>query len=156
MRGRSRMAALTLVAGLALAATVDVRGDGPKSKATAAVVNKVSLVLQITGLGPDGCEVEIRPGHPACDFKPIARKVNAFGQLSLPAVEVKSTSADRDCLFAITVKEPGKDSRTVKRGLQLNAEAPGQKAIPEQSLLCMIRSTSVAAAARGGSTMTVK
>lgn len=138
MQGRSRMAALTLVAGAVLLGTGPTsRADGP------AVVNKVTLRLQITGLGRDGCEVEIKPGHPACDFKAIARKVGPTGH-TFTDLEVKSTSADRDCLFAITVKEPGQPPRTIRRGLRLDAPAEG-KAVPRQFLDCLLRSPSLAA-----------
>src|SRR4051812_26241709 len=115
MQGRSWMAALTLAAAATLPGTGPIaRADGPP------VVNKVTLRLRITGLGREGCEVEIRPGHPACDFKAIARKLGPGGDDTFADLEVKSTSADRDCLFAITVKEPGQPPRTIRRGLRLD------------------------------------
>ncbi|MGZ6300234.1 MAG: hypothetical protein ACXWMN_07060, partial [Candidatus Limnocylindria bacterium] len=56
-----------------------------------------------------------------------------------------STSADRDCLFAITVKEPGQPAKTVKRGIRLDrAEGDGGK-VPAQTFTCMLRSPSLAA-----------
>ena len=39
------------------------------------VVNQVNLELHLTGTGSQGCEVEIKPGHPACRFKPIKEKL---------------------------------------------------------------------------------
>ena len=144
MQGRLWMAALTLVTGLNIPATRLAIADGPKN-APVPVVNKVSLMIQITGLGRDGCEVEIKPGHAACSFKPITETLKQSGRINLPAVEVTSTSADRDCLFAITVKEPGQPPKTIKRGLRLDAPSATTKAIPEQTFTCLLRSPSLAA-----------
>jgi len=141
MQGRSWMAALTLVAATALALigeTRDVRADDP------AVVNKIALTLKITGLGRDGCEVEIKPGHPGCEFKSITQKLDRKGLIDFKPFEVKSTSADHDCLFAITVKEPGQPAKTIKRGLVLKSPEAGVSAIPSQNFLCLLRSPSLA------------
>lgn len=140
MQGRSWMAALTLAAATALAlqgGTRDARADDP------AVVNKITLTLKITGLGREGCDVEIKPGHAGCDFKTITQKLDRNGQIDFKPFEVTSTSADHDCLFAITVKEPGQPPKTVKRGLVLVSN--GTKAIPAQNFSCLLRSPSLAA-----------
>jgi len=136
MQGRSRMAALKLVAATALALigeTRDVRADDP-----------AALTLKITGLGRDGCEVEIKPGHPGCEFKSITQKLDRKGLIDFKPFEVKSTSADHDCLFAITVKEPGQPAKTIKRGLVLKSPEAGISAIPSQNFLCLLRSPSLA------------
>jgi hypothetical protein len=150
MQGRSWMAALTLAAATALAlqgGTRVARADDP------AVVNKITLTLKITGLGREGCEVEIKPGHAACEFKKISQKLDRNGQIDLKPFEVKSTSADHDCLFAITVKEPGQPVKTVKRGLVLVKPAPGARAVPSQNFSCLLRSPSLAARDDSGKTI---
>ena len=70
MQGRSWMAALALAAGVALVAARPATRAGE----TPAVVNKVTLDLRIAGLGPKGCEVEIKPGHPLCDSSRSRRR----------------------------------------------------------------------------------
>jgi hypothetical protein len=149
MQGRSWMAALALATGVALAPigrpTPTRAGDSP---APAAVLNKVTLTLRITGLGDEGCEVEIKPGHAACQFETQTKKVKYGGQsqgeLSVAALPVKSTSPDRDCQFTITIKEPGQPPRTVRRGIRLVVPTPGA-AVPEQTFKCYLRSPSLAA-----------
>jgi hypothetical protein len=140
------MAALALAAGVAIA--LGLSKAPARAGEDAAVVNKVTLFLAITGLGPDGCEVEVKPGHPACAFEPVAKKVksagNERGELTLSAMTVKSSSPDRDCLFTITVKEPGQPPRVVKRGIRLVAPKDGA-ATPEQTFKCYLRSPSLAA-----------
>lgn len=104
-----------------------------------AAVGKVRLNLQITGLGPEGALVEIKPAHKACEFKPISRRLTAAdrGRLELEPFDVKTTSADRDCTFSITVTEPKQASRTFRRGLRVsNPPADGIVAI--QSLPCFL------------------
>ena len=150
MQGRSWMAAWTLAAATALAfqgGTGIARGDDN------AVVNKITFTLKITGLGRDGCEVEIKPGHPGCEFKPITQKLDRNGQIDLKPFEVKSTSADHDCLFAITVKEPGRAPKTIKRGLVLVTAPAGTKAVPAQNFSCLLRSPSLAARDDTGKTV---
>jgi hypothetical protein len=140
------MAALALAAGVALADAARPApargGDKPP------VVNKVTLYLRITGLGPDGCEVEIKPGHPLCDFPAVTKKVKyggqAQGELTLDGMNVKSTSPDRDCQFSITIKEPGQPPRSVHRGIRLVSPKAGA-AVPEQTFKCYLRSPSLAA-----------
>jgi hypothetical protein len=83
----------------------------------------VQLELRIAGLGASGCDVEIRPGHPGCKFQPITRHVTSTGQLSLELRDVETKNADRDCTFAITIREPGHETRTVHRGLRISPQA---------------------------------
>jgi hypothetical protein len=140
------MAALALAAGIAL--VVSQPTPTRASDETPASVNKVTLYLRIAGLGPDGCEVEIKPGHPLCDFESVTKKVKyggqAQGEITLEAMKVKSTSPDRDCQFTITVKEPGQPPRVVRRGIRLVLAAPGAP-MPEQTFKCYLRSPSLAA-----------
>jgi hypothetical protein len=130
------------------------RADGPPpaqapDPAPDGVVNKVTLELQISGLGRAGCEVQVKPGHAGCQFDPVVEKVGR-GQvgdrviLRLDPILAKSTHADRECAFAITIKEPGKPPRTSRRGLRLAAGTP-DRPIPSQSLTCYLSSPSLAA-----------
>lgn len=148
MQGRSWMAALGLAAGVALALVGRSTPARAGDEAPAAVVNKVTLTLRITGLGRDGCEVEIKPGHAACEFETQTKKVQyggqAQGELTLAGLPVKSLSPDRDCQFTITIKETGQPPRTVRRGIRLVAPAPGA-ATPEQTFKVYLRSPSLAA-----------
>jgi hypothetical protein len=137
MQARSWMAAAAVALASSCAATTARAGD-------AAVVNKVTMRLTISGLGSDGCEVEIKPGHPACSFKPITKKLDKEGRAEPIILEVKSSSPDRDCMFAIVVKEPGEKPKTVKRGLRLTNPSEG-KPIPAQTFDCLLRSPSLAA-----------
>lgn len=144
MPSRSRMAAWALVAGLSGFAAA--RGDGD-----ARPTNKVRLDIQIAGLGDAGGRVEIRPGHPGCSFRPVARVVPASGKLDTIAILATSTGADRDCSFAITVREPGQPPRTYRRGLRLALRPPGGP-VPEQSLKCYLSAPSLAAQDEAGRT----
>ncbi len=143
MRSRSGMAALALAASLGLslgAQAGDVRG----------VENKVNLVLQISGLGPEGAKIEIKPGHKGCQFKPFVGTIPKGGVLNGSVarldpikIEARSTTADRDCSFAITVKEPGQPPKTYLRGLRLAQQEAG-KPLPEKMLKCYLSSPSIA------------
>ena len=147
MQGRSWMAALALAAGVALALV----GRPAPSRAgddIPPVVNKVALTLRLTGVGKDGCEVEVKPGHAACEFEPVAKKITNLsqgqGQITFDLPKVKSTSPDRDCQFFITLKEPNQPPRVVRRGIRLVAPKEGA-AMPEQTFVCYLRSPSLAA-----------
>ena len=142
MQGRSWMAAFTL----AFATVLAFAGwNRDASAQEPAVVNKVWLALRVTGLGREGCEVEIKPGHPACDFKPITKKLESSGQEDFKYIVVKSTSADHDCLFSITIREPGQPEKTVKRGFVLATPKADGKPVPPQIFECWVRSPSLAA-----------
>lgn len=144
MRKRSGM---TIAAGLCAAvsfAGASPGDDGPR------VRNEVQLVLQISGLGTDGCTVEIEPGHAGCKFKSVARRIQRIpaGSVALTnpiTIDAESLGADRDCSFAITIKEPGKAARTYVRGLRLAPEVAG-KPKPSRSLRCYINAPTVIAA----------
>lgn len=82
----------------------------------------VILELRIAGLGPKGCDVEVKPAHPACKFRPVVEHVDSRGWASLQFKDVETESADRDCTFAIAIREPGHAVRTVHYGLQLRTD----------------------------------
>jgi hypothetical protein len=54
--------------------------------------------------------------------------------------DVRATSADRYCLFAITIREPGQPVKTVRRGLRLVATPDRPEAA--QVLNCYLSSPS--------------
>jgi hypothetical protein len=136
MQGRSWMAALTLVAGTLLIASLSARADDPPAP------QKVTLDLAIDGLGAGGCDIEIKPGHVGCQFKTDnPHHIGAGGKATIILDKVRTTSADRDCVFAITIREPGQEPKTVHRGLRLSKPTPGRPT-PAQTLTCYLRSPS--------------
>ena len=138
MQGRSWMAALTLVAGI-------IGASGARSKAEAPpAAHKVSLRLNIAGLGRAGCDVDVKPAHAGCMFRPRVQHVKSDGKVRIDLDDVRSTGADRDCSFAITIREPGHADKTVRRGVQLAAPVAGRPA-PVQSLDCYLSSPSLLA-----------
>jgi hypothetical protein len=140
MQGRSWMAALTLVAGM-------IGASGARSKAEAPpAAHKVSLRLNIAGMieGGPGCDVEVKPAHAGCNFRPRVQHVESNGRIQIILDDVRSTGADRDCSFAITIREPGHADKTVRRGLQLAAPVAGRTALA-QSFDCYLSSPSLLA-----------
>ncbi len=136
MQGRSRMAAWMLVAtatGVVGLASPTIAA-GPTS-----VKQKVTLKIRIDGVKSDGgAEVVIQPGHPASRFKPITYPVRRDGVIpdTLP-IDVETFSADRDCSFAIVLKEPGQPDKVFRRSLRIvpSPEAtPGKPQVLECSL----------------------
>lgn len=159
MASRSWMAALTLAFGLA--SLCGAGEPGPPSspptpppvkpttgagetKSQPADLHAVTVELRIAGLGAQGCEVEIKPAHPACEFQPIRTHVDKAGKAKLSFPDVRTRSADRDCTFAITIKEPGHADRTIRRGMRLAAADSPDRASP-QNLTCYLTSPSTIA-----------
>lgn len=145
MPSRSWMAALTLAAALVVSAPIRVFA------AAEPVVNQVKLELQIAGVSRDGCEVEIKPGHAGCQFPTIVKKVGPHSTSSvtrtvvnLEPILAQSTNADRDCAFAITLREPGRPPRTFHRGMRLSPRK-GDHAVPVQRLTCYLSTPSLLA-----------
>jgi hypothetical protein len=133
------MAALALWIGTAALAPAD----------EPAVANTVRLQLKITGLPASGCLLKVAPAHPGCQFPAIERKITAVpgsgGMVSLPALVIPATttSADRDCTFAITIQEPGRPPRTFRRGVRLAPAEPG-KPTPVKDLRVYLSAPSLA------------
>jgi hypothetical protein len=109
------MAALALAVAAALCAQVPAAA-GDKTPA-----QKVQLRLSIAGLGGRGCDVEVKPGHASCKFRPVVKHVEQSGKAVLVLDKVETSSADRNCSFAITIREPGQGPYTYKRALRLSA-----------------------------------
>jgi hypothetical protein len=141
------MAALTIA--LAAAAL------GPPARADdAPVANTVRLELQIAGLGPEGCAIEVRPAHPGCEFAAVAARVDSSRvgssrTVRLPpfVIEARSAGADRDCTFAITIREPNRPPMTFRRGLRLMPQVAGEPH-PVRTMTCYLSSPSLAAASK--------
>lgn len=120
-------------------------GDGDPS-----VENTVRLEIQISGLGPQGAKIAIKPAHPSCNFKapdPIVIPKGTKGEvikLKPIAVAASTTSADRDCSFEITITEPGQDPKVFRRGLRLATPPAGTSAPPSRTLKCYLPATAVA------------
>jgi hypothetical protein len=150
-RGSRRILQGTIVVlGLAMAAGAGAGAfagdDDPVEEP--GITNKVTLQLQLSGLSKQGCVVEIRPAHPACKFKPMKFKVGGLAADRAVALdpitfEARSTGADRDCSFAITVREPGQAPRTFQRGLRL-IEPTAEKPLPEKTLKCYLSAAALA------------
>jgi hypothetical protein len=146
MSGRSWMAALTLAAGLLLpvAAPADDRpgmkpAQAPPTSTSQAPSHRVKLELRIAGLTRRGCDVEIKPAHPACSFKTVSLHVESRGEAIVDLKDVRSESADRDCSFAITIREPGQTDHTSIRGIRLNPPASTAQQLLSCYLSCPSR-----------------
>jgi hypothetical protein len=158
MRARSWMAALALIAGTSIAVgrampasspTEDQGQEQPqqddrpaaRSQTTDAKpadkpIKAIVLNLEIAGLSPEGCDVEVKPGNPSCRFQAInmtkngkklerakegAQHVSSVGHAVLELQNVELRGADRTCTVAITVRESGQAPKTVYRGFRLPA-----------------------------------
>jgi hypothetical protein len=87
----------------------------------------VELRLVIGGLGNSGCDVEVKPGNAGCRFKKQTSHVSSDGKLTLLFRDVEIRSADRNCSFAITMRESGQTPKTVHRGFRMvsaSADSP--------------------------------
>jgi hypothetical protein len=136
------MAALTLVAGYALAGTPTPAED------KAPVHSTINLQLQITGLAADGTVVEIKPGHPSCKFNKLKKTIQHADNIVRLAgsVRAETNSADRHCSFLITIKEPGQPPKEFRRGIQLSAHSSAKtKSEESQTLKIYLTAPSVAA-----------
>ncbi len=126
MQGRSRMAALAGIAGavLWLGFVVVTHADDKM------VVSLVNLDLSVAGLGTKGCDIEVKPGNPGCRFEKVTKHIESGGRSVLTIKDVECRNADRECSFAITVKEPGHPDSTVRRGFRLPPVDPERPASP--------------------------
>ncbi|MFO0893165.1 MAG: hypothetical protein U0790_29010 [Isosphaeraceae bacterium] len=101
----------------------------------------VKLNVMIAGLGRDGCDVEVKPGNRSCRFKPQVKHVGSRGELSFQFKDIEVLGVDRNCSFAITVREAGRDPKTIYRGFRLPARAAGTPAA-SQTYTCYMNSPS--------------
>lgn len=135
MQGRSWMAALALAVGTATALVCSA------SAAEKPASYKVHVILRVAGLTPGGrgCDIEIKPAHGGCEFRPQIRHVTSTGEAELDLHNVRTDSIDRECAFEITIREPGQGERTVRRGLRLPV---AKNAAAGASLTCFLNSPS--------------
>jgi hypothetical protein len=140
------------MAACSLAVGVTLIGTPRLAEGSEPVVNRVQLTLEIAGLSQGKCEVEIKPGHPACQFTKVVKQVGEKGAevrtdgkltLELAPMTAQTTHADRDCAFAITIKEPGQPARTYHRGVRLTPRVAGGP-VPVQQLTWYLSSPSLA------------
>ncbi|AMV36514.1 hypothetical protein [Planctomyces sp. SH-PL62] len=103
----------------------------------------IELKLAIAGLGSKGCDIDVKPGNPACVFKAQTLHVKPDGQVLVELKDVKIRGADRNCSIALTIREEGQPAKTVYRGYRLAAEA---KEGAVESFLCCLSSPSKVAA----------
>jgi hypothetical protein len=99
--------------------------------------------VRVSGLGPNGCDVEVAPGSPDCQFRPVIDHVapHDYSQgRKIVLNDVRAISADRYCIFAITIREPGQPVKTVRRGLKLVGTSGTQEIA--QVLPCYLTSQS--------------
>jgi hypothetical protein len=103
----------------------------------------VKLNLMIAGLGRMGCDVDVKPGNRSCRFRPQTVHVGTDGAASFLFRDVEVRGADHNCMFSITIREAGRDPRTVFRGLRMASRAadatPTKSA---QSFTCYVNSPS--------------
>jgi len=103
----------------------------------------IELRLAIAGLGPKGCDVDVKPGNPTCVFKPQSLHVKSDGKLLVAIKDVELRGADRNCAVALTIREEGQPAKTIYRGYRVAADPkPGSA----ESFLCCLSSPSKVAA----------
>jgi hypothetical protein len=104
---------------------------------------EVELNVMIAGLGKDGCELDVRPGHRGCRFQPQTCRVGPQGRTALRFRDVELRGADRTCAFAITIREPGQEEKTFYRGFRLTPRIDSKNVEHNvQSLTCFLTSPS--------------
>jgi hypothetical protein len=151
MQGRSWMAALVLIGALiaALFLSSNADADAPKEVAPAPASpparkaegpkHAVTLMLAIADLSAKGCDVEIKPAHPGCAFRTRAEHVTSDGQLKVVMDDIQVKNVNRDCTFAITIREAGQAERTWRRGLRISTNNSAENS---QTLPCYFSSPS--------------
>lgn len=140
MQGRSRMAAWIVAAAsvgaVGLISTTTTQAGGPPP-----IKQKVKLDIRLDGISiHNKAEIEIKPGNSGCRFKPVTYPVKGGGWVPdvLP-IDVETLSADRDCSFAITLKEAGQADKVFRRSVQIAPVTEATAGKP-QSLICYLNS----------------
>ena len=123
----------------------------PRAKSTVAAVkaHKVKLDLSIAGLTSKGCDVEIKAAHAGCKFRERTEHVDSNGKILVELDDVEILNADRDCTFAITIREAGQAEKTWRRGLRVNPTNAVAQTLP-----CYLNSPSKLARAMSAETKT--
>lgn len=102
---------------------------------------KIELKLVIAGLGSEGCEVEVKPGNPAVEFKPQTFRVPSNGRASVTLKDVELLGVDRNCTFAVVVREKDHDPKTIYRGFRLPTDSASKRS-GALSFTCFLSSAS--------------
>ena len=124
------------------------KADKPAAKPTK-IVNHVRLELRVSGMSDNGCQIEIKPGHPACRFKPITYRTKVHKEsITLPPLVVETSSADRNCSFDITIREKDRPVKSAHRSVRLTPAADDEP-VPVKRLTCYLTAPSLAAKADG-------
>jgi hypothetical protein len=113
-----------------------------EKRPAAAQAPAVELHLMIAGLGRDGCDVEVKPGTRSCRFQPQTQHVAPHGKASLVFRDVEFRGADRNCSFAITVREAGQAPRTIYRGYRMPSRIDPARPAATPSFTCFMTSPS--------------
>ena len=115
---------------------------------------KVKLNIRLDGTMDDsGTELVIKPGNPASRFREITYPVRRDGNIQdIPPFDVETLSADRDCSFAIILKEPGRPDKVFRRSLQIVPSASLTTGKP-QVLQCYLSSRDVSNKATATATL---
>ncbi len=117
------------------------RATGKPAQAPGA--HPVELNLLIAGLGREGCEVEVKPGNRGSRFQPQSQHIGASGKASFVFRDVEVRGADRNCSFAITIRESGQAPKTIYRGFRIASRlAPSTSPTTAQSFTCYMNSPS--------------
>lgn len=124
------------------------KADKPAAKPSK-IVNHVRLELRVSGMSDNGCQIEIKPGHPACRFQPITYRTKVHKEsITLPPLVVETSSADRNCSFDITIREKDQPAKTAHRSVRLTPAAEDEP-VPVKRLTCYLTAPSLAAKADG-------
>jgi hypothetical protein len=113
MQSRSWMAALALAVAMGILPAVACAGDDQVA------AQRVQISVVVAGLSTQGCDVEIKPKHGGCQFRPVRTHIASEGMAVVLLKDVKNYSADREGAFEIAIQEPGQAKRTFTRGGRL-------------------------------------
>jgi hypothetical protein len=113
-----------------------------EKRPASAQARAIELNLMIAGLGRDGCDVEVKPGTRSCRFQPQTQHVASHGKASLVFRDVEFRGADRNCSFAITVREAGQAPRTIYRGFRMSSRVDPARPAATPSFTCFMTSPS--------------
>ncbi len=128
----------------------DAAKPGATSKSSAPKI-KVELELVIAGR-QGSCDVEVKPAHSGCSFRAVKKHVDRDQKtLRIVIDDLVLNNADRDCAFAITLKEAGKPEKTMKRGMRLDPPSTVAADTPASvpKLICYLSSPSMTARVGG-------
>ena len=111
--------------------------------AATATPRTVKLEVKIAGLGRGGCDVEVKPGNRSSRFQGQGKHIESSGEASFLIRDVEIRGADRNCTFAITVRESGQPPRTIYRAFRMAERAGAEGSRPSvPTFTCYLNSPS--------------